>query len=512
MKMWASLVLVERKVCKRVAVYSNEKLYRRIAANSVSSSIRALATSLGLKRNPSSKSNIGPSSSQTSVTDEDELARHAIPYSSLPFPNPDKLPQTDHFTLSTSNDINVPVPGQGNRVGRPAPENARLSTSGAIASTTIRLVSTPFGQGEPGTPQLEPFKTTFDLLPGTPGGGNIWPASPSNNQRLYPAIPLFDLPTPIRPEKTQLDEDVDMPGGISPPRFLEKTPSKASLQEKGKLPSSEPQDIFSPAPKPRSALSLPRSEPFIFGSPLPQNNVSNVQFRSAANSVLEEMNKRLAEAGVARVELDLLDRAANKNKTDASMGMVDKKTAVGEKFDKVHENAFKKMDSIANHYAAKRPSPNKKRKSSALGVGDGRGPAKRKSSIGTKAAGARVISNGVRKKMVPGGFDDEEEEDEQEDLGERRLSKRPRMESEVSDAPVQETAKRVSIAPVVPDNKQNEDSGEKEREERRKQKEREAVKRKLEINKARRRSSMGRVSVGGGKTPLVPNRMCDLEA
>lgn len=41
--------------------------------------------------------------------------------------------------------------------------------------------------------------------------------------------------------------------------------------------------------------SFPQSPPFVFGSPLPQNGISNEEFSSAGLKVLEEMNARLGD-------------------------------------------------------------------------------------------------------------------------------------------------------------------------------------------------------------------------
>ncbi|KII91798.1 hypothetical protein PLICRDRAFT_82004, partial [Plicaturopsis crispa FD-325 SS-3] len=434
--------------------------------SSVSSSIKALATSLGIKRAPSTKSTMTSQASQSSLPsssgNSDELTRYAMPYSSLPPSDPDAMPQTDHFKFSTPDtSFTEPIPGEAHLPGQPAPENARLSSGGG---TTIRLVSHPVPLEDPMTPQLRPFTTTYDLIAGTPGVGriNIWPSSPTGGERIYPSIPMFD--DPMSPND---DDDVEMPGALNT------------------SPPAQATDIFSPG---TSKQLAPPTQPFVFGSPLPQHNLSNKQFRTAATSVLEEMNKRLAGAGVEQVSIDVLDRS----KRPASEVDLTARPAADERFGKAHEQVFSKMDSIATHYAAKRASPDKKRKSSALGVGDGRrGPSgKRKSN----ASGARVISNGTRKHMIPGAFG--EEEDDEEDEGDRRSSKRPRVADDAGPS----EPKRVSIAPAAGPREDANDDAEKK-----KQKEREAIKRKLDMNKARRRSSMGRVSVGGGKAPLIPN-------
>lgn len=210
-------------------------------------------------------------------------------------------------------------------------------------------------------------------------------------------------------------------------------------------------------------------------------------------SVLEEMNRRVAKTRAAKGGKA---KAPARGVQDA---FADVFNASNKAFAKAHEDAFGKMDSIVNHYAARRApqaqaQPNsKKRKSDALGIGPAPG-AKRKSS----AAGARVISAGVRKKMgVPGAFGadedndndndngDGDDDDSEEDPGDRRSSKRIRTTSG-NDV---HSGQRVSLAPPAGADPDAEDL--------KKQKEHEAICRKLDTNKARRCSSRGRVSIGG---------------
>jgi hypothetical protein len=98
-------------------------------------------------------------------------------------------------------DTEIPLPGHFLRPGIPAPANARLSlglglgvpstpTRQSQPTTTIRLISNFFpntnacyGAGENGTPQLQPFKTSFNLVPPSPtpgvsGSMSTWPPSP----------------------------------------------------------------------------------------------------------------------------------------------------------------------------------------------------------------------------------------------------------------------------------------------------------------------------------------------
>ena len=340
---------------------------------------------------------------------------------------------------------------------------------------------------------------------GTPSAThkNVWPASPTttlHSGRIYPTIPPEDL-KPSLPS----------PWKSAAPTPRKSTPGKASLNRE--LPSSVPDDIFSPArpaaavtsaqkkPSPpakaQGRLSVAPDEPFLFGSPLPRHSMTNNQFDDAAASVLAEMNQRLAAAGVQKVEKTILDGASHTAPAPAAVPQ--NATAGGARFAKAHEDVFSKMDSIVNHYAARRPvlppttAATKKRKSEAMGAQQGPA-AKRKSNV----AQARVLTNGSRKKMgIPGGFgmeDDDDDDEQEEDVANRRSSKRIRV-SEVEDV---HKGKRVSLLPT-----DNKTSGEQSLEEKRRQREKEALKKKIE---ARRMSSRGRPSVGARAAAPPPSK------
>lgn len=488
----------------------------------MSSSIRALANSLGIKR-ASDKANAS-------------LTKHAVPFEDLtpatpPYFEPAPLSTPDVEALKAAaraaadneddGDISMsaPVPGSPSRPGAPAPENARLSM-GQGPTTTIRLINSKQTAGEaPGTPVLPKFQTDFDLILGSPNPRmtpgqvvSVWPASPERQGgRLYPPVPFEDL-LPTKPSSNQVaSSNAGFPSGIGG------TPAKKFDQPLVKGTPTDAPDMFSPmrpiastkdtadSTKPdTSKLNIPRDrdEPFLFGSPLPRHSLSNQQFSATAQGLVEEMHRRLAAQDKGG--------ASTKSSAPPVFGTLERDSGTGggkgspDRFAKAHEAAFSKMDSIANHYAARRPLPQppagananaKKRKSEALGLGPA--PAqKRKSS----AAGARVISAGARKRMaVPGGFgaddDDDDEEDELiEEAAARRSSKRVRV-SEVDGV---HNGKRVSIAPAAGRIQEGAEPGE---EEAKKLKEREAIRRRLEASKARRRSSRGRVSVGGKAAP-----------
>lgn len=200
------------------------------------------------------------------------------------------------------------------------------------------------------------------------------------------------------------------------------------------------------------------------------------------------MNKRLGLEGERKVGIDIL--AKRDISVPSGSGLPATKRD-GIRFDKAHQDAFKKMDSIASHYAAKRPSRDKnepdgivpgtnKRKSEALGADRPR----RVPGAVKKGAADKVFSSGSSKKTIPGGFGNEDEEED------RRMSKRPRVADN-------DKAEETEAAPV------------KDEETMKKAREAEAVRRKAE---ARRRSSrvhqgvntgLARQSTGRGRTSVA---------
>ena len=399
--------------------------------------------------------------------------------------------------MSLDRDIEIPLPGHVLRPGIPAPANARLSLGLGLGApstptrqnqptTTIRLISNTFsnadfnyGAGKNGTPQLQPFKTTFDLILDSPtptGFLSTWPPrDPEDNFPMYPTLTVDDLP-----------------------------PSLVSAKSPHAMADQQDKEVSSLASV-RARMKSP--EPFIFGSPLPQHNVSNTQFRVAAASVLEEMNKRLREEGVDEIQSDMIAKLhphANilQNTTDyreiKPMPGV-RRGEIKEKFKRIHESEFEKMegiDALVKRRTERSPQKcttegeemekviiEKKRKSDAITKDsvdiNGVGP-RRPSAFPSKASSTRVISNGRRSKIfIPGGFGSEEEE-EDDDV---RAGKRVRMDSGVQS----------SVS-----------GGEKKSEQDiRLEREHEAIRKKLEANRARRRSSAahggrksGRISTG----------------
>jgi hypothetical protein len=444
----------------------------------VSSSLRAIANSFNFIRTPSIKINDDQTTQPNIV---DELAAHSVPYSSIPESSQSDMPQTDHFKFSTPDStMDEHVPGHPEHPST----SAVATTAGATAGppkTTIRLVSaldpTLALSPEPGTPQLRPVDPPFDLVMGSPDakGQNrvpVWPLSPPPvpSDRLYPALPADELEAAKqRQAATSRLPDTGNTTSSQPPI------SSARVYPK---PLNDVQDLFSPGTKmpskQKECVGIPRSEPFLFGSPLPKHSVSKKAFDTAAASVLEEMNKRLSAAGVQKVETDVFGTIpASTSISKADSGILRASGKV-DRFDKVHDEQFNKMDSIMNHYAARRGAPgSRKRKSDVLGNGS---TARNQSSSGTASR---------RRLGIPGGFDDEEEAvDDVQEEEDRRMSKRVRV---LEDDGGKDKGRRLTISPKKT-----------EAEEKQADRERAAMRKMLEERKEKRRSGKyGRTSLAG---------------
>jgi hypothetical protein len=475
--------------CESVVVLTKILFLIPYPASSMSSSLKAIANSFNIIRAPSVKSSNSQTSYPAYPNIPDELASHSVPYSSIPESSLSDMPQTDHFKFSTPDSTmqeHIQSP-----IGTHPIQNATPHPTTSPSKTTIRLVSASAARSilspEPGTPHLKPVDPDFDLVMDSPGakGQNcvpVWPLSPhlAPSERLYPALPVDDL------EHAEQNEEE-----------TKSVPSQAGPTSKRKVyprPSNKVQDLFSPAPKPPSvqkeSSGIPRSEPFLFGSPLPRNSISNKAFDAAAASVLEEMNKRLSAAGVQKVDADVFGGSAIAKTTNAT-SLESSNLRKTDRFGKVHEERFNKMDSIATHYAAKRGShESKKRKSDVLG---------HRSATGNKRSSTdtRVINTGSRTRMgIPGGFGDEAEEEEAlpddvQEEGDRRMSKRVRLLEEDGG---KDKGRRLTMSPKKTD-----------AEEKQAERERAATRKMLDARKEKRRSSRhGRVSTAG---PQASNSM-----
>ncbi|KAJ7792240.1 hypothetical protein B0H14DRAFT_2624086 [Mycena olivaceomarginata] len=316
------------------------------STSTVTSSIRALASSLGLKRhatNASASSKLLasfplPPLPRSTFTDAatDELLKHSTPYDALPPPSPSNPLQTDHFTFDptdpaalvaaglalASNLSNptlnptlgtAPLPGHTLRPGVPAPANARLSLGLAPRTpskrgptTTIRLVSSSALNADTtanttaaparalpppgGTPNLKPFKTTFDLdmdigspttaFPASSGSGALYPRPPCSVPRAVGrAVPLPAGLAAHGRRGADEDDDEPMPGAFA--FGPTSTPSR--------IPA--PTFVFgSPSPP---AGGAPR---FSFAMPVSPGADADAKAKEKARlaaEVMEEMNRRV---------------------------------------------------------------------------------------------------------------------------------------------------------------------------------------------------------------------------
>lgn len=251
------------------------------------------------------------------------------------------------------------------------------------------------------------------------------------------------------------------------PESRQVSPSRSRMvMESPFLPGAFPETIPT-SPKPLLQPAAPPS--FVFGSPAHQ--ASNTQFHSAAASVLVE--KKNTQPSVSTTIFSQIDKP---------------KTDITHKFDKAHEQQFQQMEGIGDWYARKHGKaaeiPNKKRKSDALA-----GPNKRV----VRPSQGRRSSRGQAPRVVSQTVDEHSEE---------RQAKRAKISFVDKPGTIQI---RENVPEHKVDNKEGVDVDnaltEAERE-----KERNAIKKRLEVSRARRRSSMGRVSVGANKPALIPNQ------
>ena len=487
---------------------------------SVGSSLRAFASSLGRKRTgPVEDTTISKPlepklpTGTTAPEATGELTQSTIQLpSAVPAPQSDPvISQTHQFSHASDTDVDMeaPVPGQALRPGVPAPLDARLSLGLGLTepqtpskrsqpTTTIRLICGQHSYDVPKeaspTPQLIPFKTTFDLIMSPRLASGIGCSTlnsavtwSSENTDLYPTLPT-DAGEPSSRAKssevdrqlTDADGDVSMPGAFSLP-YVAPATDVASDTNMASLSEAAPCSTH---------LNGNTPMPFVFGSPLPGHRISDVQFREAAANVLDEMNQRLQAEGVNPVDLDIIKRLHPSSAAvpQTAPTCENQTREIQKMFEKRHQAEFDKMEGIdalvkrkatssfkIDNNAPRNDIVSKKRKSSVL-VDEPRRPA---APVAGWASGTRVISNGRRGKMVSESFNNGDL-DQVADADEERGKKRPKMNENSAD---------VHAAMLE--------------EQKKKEKEREAVRRKLELNKTERRNSAarrsGRISIGKGK-------------
>jgi hypothetical protein len=206
--------------------------------------------------------------------------------------------------------------------------------------------------------------------------------------------------------------------------------------------------------------------------------VTNADFDAAASSVLEEMNRRLGLKGAVPVSSSIL-QGRELGKADEAIEAVEQARArikaarpikTPKRFSDAHAKQFAKMESIVD-YAARLD----KQKTV---VDKPLGPIERKRKSNVLDDGSLKKTAGQKRSGMPGGFGDEEE------VAQPREAKRAR----VSEAPGGETGDGPRVKIAEDGQKVEQDEADRDRD---------AIKRKLEASRARRRSSRGRPSMGG---------------
>ncbi|KAF5348828.1 hypothetical protein D9756_009829 [Leucocoprinus leucothites] len=576
-------------------------------SKSVSSSIRALASSLGLKKTTKPDEPPVPRSLRSRKTkgNDDSLSQHSIPYSATRQATP---PLHDNFTFDPtaaahtrmSFDANgEPLPGCSLRPGEPAPAGARLSMgqqqqqqpatpTKEQPTTTIRLVSNKPSSSSGAaavaaggdksafdekrdifqTPKLKPFATTFDLVmsPSAQAGDGkaFWAPDarpgPLQFQSIYPTLTIDDLPPDVPPSPIK---NGGASGSHTSTITMDESKDATLLSVPSTTTTITTATTNTTNTQATTTTTTSTDDPFVFGSP--RHSVSNYQFRAAATSVLEEMNKRLGISGVEGVGMDIVDKLQPPGthrdvKSLPGRSFSSGATATGsgggemtKKFDERHRAEFQKMEGIdgvvkrrmeqqkrssssSSTAGAPVPLAGKKRKSNVLGeLGDGNGKPRRPITglaaanagvrVGSVGGGrtsgtTRVISSGRRGMALPGGFGDEEEADgeggvgetgefgdgeegEGQGEGEARGRKRARIDAEPeADADPGKKTKDEDAMDIDDEDHQAQ-AAEVEAEERRKTRERDAIKRKLEMSRAKRKSSVGGAVAAATKSAAV---------
>ncbi|EJU03451.1 hypothetical protein DACRYDRAFT_105613 [Dacryopinax primogenitus] len=275
----------------------------------------------------------------------------------------------------------------------PAPQFANTDSP----AQTIRLVSSQRAQDSPAREDQshQLLSSMFPVLPET------LREEVDDVPRMYP---------PLDPELPgAFPAHADQHSVFPSPRRLHKPTDP--------LPSPyKPGQGYTPPPAPAQEASTPFQ--YIFGSP--QRGVSKAEFTKVTRNVLDELNKRVVAAGGKAVPTKSFGGDWESIAAVESAGQEEqsKKT----RFEKSHQKGFNLMDSIATHYAARRPESRvgvreeqpqaqKKRKSTHPISAPSRAP------TGSTTAGAAKRS-----------------EDGEEDEGAQR-AKRRKMQEGTSEAP-----------------------------------------------------------------------------
>ncbi|TIA88606.1 hypothetical protein E3P99_02489 [Wallemia hederae] len=247
-------------------------------------------------------------------------------------------------------------------------------------------------------------------------------------QQLWNVVPGECQPTrlstaaSIHPD-TITDDTVKLVGDNRPPSPSPSFVSRQSLpggvgvvgdetkeqidQEPEEKAQTQPQAQSQPQSQPQSPSKIyPQLPQFVFGQ---QTGVTNAGF----TSIMDELNRRLPTAEI-KPEVQAQAETSKSPKSAEQLGL--KSTTnlkIKRKFDDAHESQFKKMDSIADHYAARpRASPTKTRADSDKTNNSNANANAKRSSAESSQPNKRI------KVAVP-----TEEEKEKRDEIKRRLEK-----------------------------------------------------------------------------------------
>ncbi|KAG7442893.1 uncharacterized protein BT62DRAFT_362751 [Guyanagaster necrorhizus] len=214
---------------------------------------------------------------------------------------------------------------------------------------TVRLVSAP-RPSVGGTPMLPAFKTTFDLVLGTPAKFG------DSSARVARHV----MVTETEKDDKEKKEDIEKNEAAEVEKELVEALKKGDYEEN--VPERNDLEVAIPQTPSRSKLPMP-GPAFTFGSPAPHVFRPRLSSNVKA-SVFEEMMRRAAgESGTVDDTFVVVDEPATPTDPNRPIRPLPKKslrvsgpppplalkspaTTVSSRFDKAHEAAFKKMAGI----------------------------------------------------------------------------------------------------------------------------------------------------------------------
>ncbi|EPQ25717.1 uncharacterized protein PFL1_06711 [Pseudozyma flocculosa PF-1] len=154
------------------------------------------------------------------------------------------------------------------------------------------------------------------------------------------------------------DQRVGAGSQTQPLRIIKPRPSRsrASLAPSGlSMVAASPSKLYPDLSRLASSPAGPRTAPTTASAALPSMpSITNHQFTAATESILADLNARLAAKGLSTTSLSTLGGVGQWGGSTTSLGDLGLSKGKSTRFDDDHERQFGRMDSIANHYAAKR--------------------------------------------------------------------------------------------------------------------------------------------------------------